>query len=55
MQIEPIFPRAVIGLNTLNVDYNKVLKIIENIEFEITESSKEVDSFCFISKNKNIF
>ena len=55
MQIEPIFPQAVIGLNKLNIDYSKVLKFIENTEFESRESSKESDSFCLISKNKNIF
>jgi len=55
MQIEPIFPQAVIGINKLNIDYNKVLKFIENIEFEETGSSKEGECFCSISKNKNIF
>ncbi len=55
MQIEPIFPQAVIGINKIELDYNKILKFIENIEFEITECSKEGNSFCFISKNQNIF
>ena len=55
MQIEPIFPQAVIGLNKLNIDYSKVLEFIKNTEFEKRETSKESDSFCLISKNKNIF
>ena len=55
MLIEPIFPQAVIGLNKIETDPNKVLKTIENFKFEIIESSNESGSFCFISKNKNIF
>jgi len=55
MQIQPIFPQAVLGLNKLNVDSDKILKHFENIEFEITGSTKEQNALCFISNNKNIF
>jgi uncharacterized protein (TIGR02466 family) len=54
MQIEPIFPQAVIGLNKLKVDYNKVLKYIENIEFEKTNPSIQKEANLYISKNYNI-
>jgi len=54
MQIEPIFPQAVIGLNKLKVDYNKVLKYIENIEFERTNPSIQKEAEVYISKNHNI-
>jgi hypothetical protein len=49
MQIEPIFPQAVIGLNKLEVDSNKVLKYLESIEFEKTSPSilEEADTFYF--------
>jgi uncharacterized protein (TIGR02466 family) len=55
MQIESIFPQAVLGLTKLNIDSNEIKKYLENVEFEITESSKEGDSFCFISKDQSIF
>jgi hypothetical protein len=54
MQIESIFPQAIIGLNKLNLDSNKILKFLENVEFELTKPTKENRSLCFISKNKNI-
>jgi uncharacterized protein (TIGR02466 family) len=54
MQIEPIFPQAVLGLVKLKLDFNKVLKHIENIEFEITRSSEEKEANAYISKNFNI-
>jgi uncharacterized protein (TIGR02466 family) len=54
MQIEPIFPQAVLGLNKLKVDYNKVLKYIENIEFERTNPSIQKEAEVYISKNHNI-
>ena len=54
MQIESIFPQAVLGFNKLEVDHNKILKFLENIEFKTTEASKKGESFCSISKNKNI-
>jgi uncharacterized protein (TIGR02466 family) len=54
MQIEPIFPQAVIGLNKLEIDYNKVLKYIENIEFEMTNPSIQKEAEVYISKNHNI-
>jgi uncharacterized protein (TIGR02466 family) len=54
MQIEPIFPQAVIGLKKLNVEYNKVLKYIENIEFEKTNPSIQKEANLYISKNFNI-
>jgi uncharacterized protein (TIGR02466 family) len=56
MQIEPIFPQAVIGLNKLKVDPNKVLKYIQNLEFKISEPSKEEEAAeVYISRNFNIF
>jgi uncharacterized protein (TIGR02466 family) len=56
MQIEPIFPQAVIGLNKLKVDHNKILKYLENIEFEKTGPSiqKEAEAEAYVSKNYNI-
>jgi uncharacterized protein (TIGR02466 family) len=57
MQIEPIFPQAVIGLNKLEVDHNKVLKYLQNIEFEMTGPAlkeKEAEN-AYISKNYNVF
>jgi hypothetical protein len=55
MQIEPIFPQAVIGLNKLEVDPNKVLKYLENIEFEKTNPSILEKADTYISKNYNVF
>jgi uncharacterized protein (TIGR02466 family) len=55
MQIQPIFPQAVLGLTKLNVDSNKIQKYLENIEFELTNSTKEGNALCFMSKNKNVF
>ena len=54
MQIESIFPQAVIGFDKLNVDYKKVLKFTENIEFKMTEITEKNECFCFISKTQNI-
>lgn len=56
MQIEPIFPQAIIGFSKLEVDHNKVLKYLENIEFELTSSAiekKETEN-VYASKNFNI-
>lgn len=55
MQIQPIFPQAVLGLTKLNVDSNKIQEYLENIEFELTNSTKEGNALCFMSKNKNVF
>ena len=55
MQIEPIFPQAVIGLNKLEVDPNKVLKYLESIEFEKTNPSILEKADAYISKNHNVF
>ena len=55
MQIEPIFPQAVIGLNKLEVDPNKVLKYLESIEFEMTDPSFLKKANAYISKNHNVF
>lgn len=57
MQIEPIFPQAVIGLNKLEVDHNKILKYLQTIEFEMTGPAlkeKEAEG-AYISKNYNVF
>ena len=54
MQIEPIFPQAIIGLNKIDVDHNKVLKYIENIEFEMTGHSISKEADTYASKNLNI-
>jgi len=54
MQIKPIFPQAVLGLSKLEVDHNKVLKHIENIEFIVTEASIQEEADVYISKNLNI-
>jgi uncharacterized protein (TIGR02466 family) len=54
MQIKPIFPQAVLGLSKLEVDHNKVLKYIENIEFEKTGPSIRGQADNSISKNKNM-
>jgi uncharacterized protein (TIGR02466 family) len=51
MQIEPIFPQAVIGLNKLKVDHNKVLEYIQNLEFEISGPSKLKEAELYLSKN----
>ena len=40
MQIEPIFPQAIIGLNKLKIDHNKVLKYLEGIECSTREIIK---------------
>jgi|LakMenEpi03Aug12_release.lakeMendotaPanAssembly.Ray.scaffolds.fasta_scaffold531214_2 uncharacterized protein (TIGR02466 family) len=54
MLIKPIFPQAVLGLSKLEVDHNKVLKHIENIEFIDTEESIKEKANVYISKNLNI-
>jgi uncharacterized protein (TIGR02466 family) len=54
MQIEPIFPQAVIGLNKLKVDPNKVLKYLESIEFEKTSLSILEEADTYMSKNHNV-
>ena len=55
MQIEPIFPQAVIGLNKLEVDHNKILKYLQSIEFKKTNPSVREEADVFTSKNYNIF
>lgn len=55
MQIESLFPEAVIGLNKLEVDHDKVLKYIENIEFNITNASLQNKENVYISKKFNVF
>jgi len=55
MQIEPIFPQAVVGLNKLKVDHNKILKYLETIEFEMTGPSLRKKANTYVSKNFNIF
>jgi hypothetical protein len=55
MQIEPIFPQAVLGIIKLEADSNKILKHIENIEFEITRASDEKEANAYISKNFKFF
>jgi uncharacterized protein (TIGR02466 family) len=54
MQIEPIFPQAVLGLTKLKVDPSKVLKHIENIEFRMTGASTVKEADVYISKNYSI-
>jgi len=54
MQIEPIFPQAVIGLNKLEVDHNKVLKYLESIEFEKTSPSILEEGNTYMSKNRYV-
>lgn len=51
MQIEPIFPQAVIGLNKLKVDCNKVLEYIQNLEYKISGASREKEAELYTSKN----
>jgi uncharacterized protein (TIGR02466 family) len=55
MDILPIFPQAVIGLNKLKIDSSKVLKDIESLEFEMTDKTIDGESLCYISKNMRIF
>jgi uncharacterized protein (TIGR02466 family) len=55
MKIVPIFPQAVLGLTQLEVDFNKVLQHIENIEFNLTAASIGDEANAYISKNFNIF
>ena len=54
MQIEGIFPQAVIGLNKLEVDHNKILKYLQTIEFERTSPSLQKEADLYTSKNMNI-
>jgi uncharacterized protein (TIGR02466 family) len=54
MQIKPIFPQAILGFCKLEVDHNKVLKYIENIEFKPTGSSIQKKSETNISINNYI-
>jgi uncharacterized protein (TIGR02466 family) len=54
MQIKPIFPQAVIGLNKIEIDHNKILKHIQNIEFEKTGPSVQGEAEMYTSKNYNI-
>jgi len=54
MQIKPIFPQAVLAFSKLEVDHNKVLKHIENIEFKITDASIQGEADVYVSKNLNI-
>jgi len=54
MQIKPLFPQAVIGLNKIEVDHNKILKYIQHIEFEKTGPSIQEEAEVYISKNFNI-
>ena len=54
MQINPIFPQAVIGLNKLEVDHNKILKYLQTIEFEMTASSIGKKADGYVSKSFNV-
>ncbi len=54
MQIKPIFPQAILGFCKLKVDHNKILKYIENIEFEVTNDSIKKKAETNISINNNI-
>jgi uncharacterized protein (TIGR02466 family) len=54
MQINPIFPQAVIGLNKLEADHNKILKYLQTIEFEITSQSIGKRADAYVSKSYNI-
>jgi uncharacterized protein (TIGR02466 family) len=55
MQIESLFPQAIIGLSKLEVNPDKVLKYLENIEFNITNASLQNKENVYISKNFNVF
>ena len=52
-EIIPIFPEAVIFLKKINVDTNKVIEYIKNLEF--VPSQKVNNRDVFISKNLHIF
>ena len=54
MLIEPIFPQAVIGLNKIEIDPNKVLKYLESIEFKKTNPSILEEADTYMSKNHNV-
>jgi uncharacterized protein (TIGR02466 family) len=54
MQIKPLFPQAVLGLSKLEVNHDKVLKHLENIEFKITGASIKENANTYISKNLKI-
>jgi uncharacterized protein (TIGR02466 family) len=53
--IIPIFPEAVLYSQQINIDSDRVMKYLKKIKFDITESSIEKESDCFISNKLNIF
>jgi len=54
MNIQPIFPQAVLGISKININSNETLKYLEKVEFKITEQTKEGNALCSISKNYDI-
>jgi len=54
MDILPLFPQAVLGLNKLEVNSEEILNYITNLTFSETEATEKNQSLSFASDNLNI-
>ena len=52
--IIPLFPEAVLYLQNINVDSNKVINYLKNLEFHVTKSTVEKRAYSYQSKNLNV-
>jgi uncharacterized protein (TIGR02466 family) len=55
MDILPLFPQAVLGLNKLNVDSKTIIDYLEKLNFSKTEFSEKEESLSYASNKLNIF
>lgn len=54
MQIEPIFPQAILGFDVLDIDDNKIINFLEKENFNFTYDLKEKNNPCFVSHNMQL-
>jgi uncharacterized protein (TIGR02466 family) len=53
--IIPVFPEAVLYIQKINIDSNKIINYLKSLKFIHTESTLNGNANCYISKNLNLF
>jgi len=55
MQVEPIFPQAVLYVNKVNINCIEILKYLTKIKFIKTNNTEAGHASCYISEDEKIF
>jgi uncharacterized protein (TIGR02466 family) len=49
-----LFPLAVIGINKIEIDSEKILNFLKKEEYKLTNPSENGEANCYITKNKDL-